>query len=135
MFVFLQTDFNYIYNPCTVFLIIILLSLEYNYYCINLFLHKHLFLHTIIPLVLLSPAFNCGDPGTLTNGRRRLTNSTTVKYTCDTGYRLSGASTRFCTANNREWTGSVPQCIRELRATTIHQIDRQIDKRPVKSVP
>ena len=92
---------------------------------------KHLFLHTIIPLVLISPAFNCGEPGAPTNGRLTLTNPTTVTYTCDAGYRLSGASTRHCTANNREWTGSVPQCIRELRATMNHQIDRQIDKRSI----
>ena len=65
-----------------------------------------------MPLVLISPA--CGEPGALTNGRLRLINSTTVNYTCDSGYRLRGASTRFCTANNRALTGSVPQCIREL---------------------
>ena len=69
-------------------------------------------------LVLISPA--CIEPGALTNGQLRLTNSTTVKYTCDTGYSLRGASIRQCTANNRKLTGSVPQCIRELRETTNH---------------
>ena len=88
-----------------------------------MFPQKHLFLANIIIYFLFSPAFNCGELGPPTNGQLRLYNSTTVTYTCDSGYRLHGASTRHCNANNREWTGSVPQCIRELRATTNHQID------------
>ena len=60
-------------------------------------------------LLLVSVAFNCGDPGVPTNGRLWLTNSTAVNYTCDSGYRLSGARTRHCTANG-EWTERVPVC-------------------------
>ena len=124
MFNFLQTEFDYIFPLCTLF--IVMFSMEYleqesyNCYCSNFFPQKHLFLAGLI--YLFSPAFNCGELGPPTNGRLRLTNSTTVTYTCDTGYRLHGASTRHCTANG-EWTESVPQCIRELRATTIHEID------------
>ena len=78
-------------------------------------------MYIIILLAIISPA--CGEPGTLTNGRLRLSNSTTVIYTCDTGYRLSGASTRHCTANG-VWTENVPECIRELRTTKTPQIDQ-----------
>ena len=83
---------------------------------------KHLFLATIIDFLFSLTAFNCDQLGPPTNGQLRLSNSTTVNYTCDTGYRLRGASTRRCTAIGK-WTGSVPQCIRKLRATTIHLID------------
>ena len=101
---------------------------------INLFPLKHSFLATII-YFLFSIAFNCGKLSPPTNGQLQLYNSTTVTYTCDTDYILHGASTRRCTAS-AEWSGSVPQCIRELRATKLHQIDPtytqvngQIDKK------
>ena len=100
--------------------IVSLTTRKLDFYCLNLFPQKHLFLATII--YLFSPAFNCGGLGPPTKGQLRLTSSTTVTYTCNTGYILHGASTRHCTANG-EWTGSAPQCIRELRVTIIHQID------------
>ena len=77
-----------------------------------MFPQKHLFLATTL-YFLSSPGFDCVELGPPANGQLRLSNSATVTYTCDTGYRLQGASTRHCTANNREWTGHVPQCMRE----------------------
>ena len=56
-----------------------------------------------------------GDPGT-SCGITPIVNGTavnnTVTYTCQSGYILSGNSTRTCHTNGH-WTGSVPTCISE----------------------
>ena len=62
------------------------------------------------------PAVDCGDPGTPTNGQRSLSSTTynsVVTYTCDAGYTLQGSNSRTCQSNG-QWSGSVPQCNREL---------------------
>ena len=62
-----------------------------------------------------SPAVDCGDPGTPTNGQRTLSSTTyssVVTYTCNVGYTLQGSNSRTCLSNG-QWNGSVPQCISE----------------------
>ena len=57
-------------------------------------------------------AFDCGDPGTPTNGQRSLSSTTynsVVTYTCDLSYTLQGSNSRTCQSNG-QWSGSVPQC-------------------------
>ena len=57
-------------------------------------------------------AVDCGDPGILTNGQRRLSSTTynsVVTYTCDVDYTLQGSNSRSCQSNG-QWSGSVPQC-------------------------
>ena len=57
-------------------------------------------------------AVDCGDPGTLTNGQRSLSNTTynsVVTYTCDVGYTLQGPNSRTCQSSG-QWNGSVSQC-------------------------
>ena len=63
-----------------------------------------------------SPAIDCGDPGTPTNGQRSLSSTTynsVVTYTCDVGYTLQGSNSRTCQSDG-QWSGSVPQCNRTL---------------------
>ena len=68
-------------------------------------------------LFFISPAVDCADPGTPTNGQRSLSSSTTynsvVTYTCNVGYTLQGSNSRTCQSSGK-WSGSVPQCNREL---------------------
>ena len=55
---------------------------------------------------------NCGDPGTLTNGTRNgtvFTFNSTVLYSCDTGYTITGATSLTCLSNGL-WDESVPSC-------------------------
>ena len=59
---------------------------------------------------------DCGDPGTPTNGQHSLSSTTynsVVTYTCDVGYTLQGSNSRTCQSSG-QWSGSVPQCNREL---------------------
>ena len=61
-------------------------------------------------------AVDCGDPGTPTNGQRTLSSTTynsVVTYTCNAGYTLEGSNSRTCQFTG-QWSGSVPQCNREL---------------------
>ena len=63
-------------------------------------------------LYLTSPATDCGDPGTPTNGQRSLsstTNNSVVTYSCDVGYKLQGSNSRTCQSDG-QWSASVPQC-------------------------
>ena len=63
-------------------------------------------------VIVSSPAINCGDPGTPTNGQRSLSSTTynsVVTYTCDVGYTLQGSNSRTCQSDG-QWSGSVPQC-------------------------
>ena len=60
-----------------------------------------------------SPATDCGDPGTPTNGQHSLSSTTynsVVTYTCDVGYTLQGSNSRTCQSSG-QWSGSVPQCL------------------------
>ena len=71
--------------------------------------------HSDILTFVSSPAVDCGDPGNLTNGRRILSSTTynsVVGYTCDVGYTLQGSMRRTCLFNE-QWSGSLPQCLRE----------------------
>ena len=55
---------------------------------------------------------NCGDPDTPTNGTRNgtvFTFNSTVFYSCDTGYNLTGATSLTCLSNG-SWDESVPSC-------------------------
>ena len=68
-----------------------------------------------------SPATDCGDPGTLTNGQRSLSSTTynsVVTYTCDVGYTLQGSNSRTCQSNG-QWSGNLPQCQRMLKGCNI----------------
>ena len=60
-------------------------------------------------------AVNCGNPGAPENGAIQGNNFAfhmSVTFSCDTGFRLGGSKTRFCTANGT-WTGSAATCNRE----------------------
>ncbi|XP_003391963.3 PREDICTED: CUB and sushi domain-containing protein 1-like, partial [Amphimedon queenslandica] len=55
---------------------------------------------------------SCGDPGTPTNGTRNgtvFTFNSTVLYSCDTGYTITGAPFLTCLSNG-SWNASVPSC-------------------------
>ena len=62
--------------------------------------------------MLCCVAVDCGDPGTLANGVRRLTTTTlnsVVTYQCNRGYELDGSSSRVCQATG-VWSGLLPIC-------------------------
>ena len=72
--------------------------------------HKHV--HFLNDYLYEKLSGYCGDPGTPVNGGRSITGYTeghTVTYTCNTGYRLLGVSTRTC-QSNRLWSGNLPTC-------------------------
>ena len=51
----------------------------------------------------------CGRPGSPQNGTFAYANETTVNYTCNHGFVISGDDkTRHCL--NGTWTGNVPRC-------------------------
>ena len=67
----------------------------------------------IILFHVLSPAVNCGDPGTPRNGRRTGSSTTynsVVTYTCNTGYTLTQGSNRRTCQSNGQWSGTAPRC-------------------------
>ena len=77
-----------------------------NWVCLSTFMSCTVLFH------VLSSAVNCGDPGTPSNGRRTGSSTTynsVVTYTCNTGYRLEGSSSRTCQSNG-QWSGSLPRC-------------------------
>jgi hypothetical protein len=60
--------------------------------------------------------FDCKLPTAPAHGSVTATNGTrypggTVRYTCSTGYRLSGANTDTRTCNATGWSGATPTCI------------------------
>ena len=55
---------------------------------------------------------NCGDPGIPDNGTRNGDNfyyNSTVTYSCNTGYNLTGTATLTCLSNGT-WNESIPTC-------------------------
>lgn len=69
-------------------------------------------LHAIVHMHL----GDCGDPDIPNNGNKSDTGSLvgdTVMYTCNSGYRLFGDTSRTCQPNG-QWTGIQPQCNRTL---------------------
>ena len=70
-----------------------------------------------------SPAVDCGDPGTPTNGQRNISGTSyalVVNYACNVGYAIQGLTSRTCQSNG-QWNGSMPQCICKL-ANGLHCI-------------
>ena len=59
--------------------------------------------------MLLVLSSECGELGPPTNGRLRLTNFTTVTYTCNQGYTLQGGNRSTCVSHG-EWSGRAPTC-------------------------
>ena len=59
-------------------------------------------------------AGGCGDPGAVSDGVIPTVSGTavgdTVTYTCQSGYTLSGNSTRTCQPNG-SWSDNAPKCI------------------------
>ena len=58
-------------------------------------------------------AGGCGDPGTGVHIFRTLSGTAvgdTVTYACQTGYTLSGSSSRTCQTDGY-WSGNLPTCI------------------------
>ena len=56
---------------------------------------------------------DCGNLATLTQGTKSSTQTTcgtTITFGCNTGYQLSGASSRTC-QNDRSWSGSQSSCL------------------------
>ena len=56
---------------------------------------------------------SCGQPDSPSNGRVDTSAGTffgdVARYSCDTGYTVSGPAERTCQADGR-WNGSVPTC-------------------------
>ena len=66
--------------------------------------------------VFLSTAVGCGSQPNPNRQVRQAAGTTygqTATYSCNTGYNLTGNSTRTCQANRR-WSGSAPTCSRML---------------------
>ena len=63
-------------------------------------------------LFCFAEVVDCGDPGIPTNGRRFgtiFTAGSTVRFACDSGYKLNGASTVTC-RNTGQWSATRPTC-------------------------
>jgi len=64
---------------------------------------------------------DCGDPGTITNGRitlrpiGRFVKGSRVQYKCNSGYRLLGNGTLTCLASGT-WSSPLPTCEGEVKA-------------------
>ena len=56
---------------------------------------------------------DCGQLDSIKNGRVIVEAGTsyglTASYICNTGYQLTGSSTRFCQASE-QWSGQAPSC-------------------------
>eukprot|EP00054_Salpingoeca_dolichothecata_P007969 m.45600 g.45600 ORF g.45600 m.45600 type:complete len:711 (+) comp17425_c0_seq1:207-2339(+) len=62
---------------------------------------------------------NCPALSAPANGRRStssVTPGTTVTFSCNSGYTLSGSSTITCSSTTGRWSGSVPTCRQIIRA-------------------
>ena len=58
---------------------------------------------------------DCGDPGTVQNGRRQLRGTSyrdTVSFQCERGYKLQGSQSRTCGSSGL-WSSSQPSCVGE----------------------
>ena len=88
------------------------LSLNYIYICVH-------------PYIFLLKVAGCGDPGDVRNGNQQVFGTrwavgTSVLYSCNQGYQISGQSTSqltiFCQSNGL-WTGSAPTCVSPTQQT------------------
>ena len=88
------------------------LSLNYIYICVH-------------PYIFLLKVAGCGDPGDVRNGNQQVFGTrwavgTSVLYSCNQGYQISGQSTSqltiFCQSNGL-WTGSAPTCVSSTQQT------------------
>ena len=77
----------------------------------------------IISNCLFTAVVNCGTPpAPPANGQRRgsgITFRSTVTYSCNTGYTLTGSNRRTCMASG-QWNGSTPNCTGELLSNLMH---------------
>ena len=89
-----------------------------NHVYLEFMSHVSILLHFFcILLMLLRSALSfvvifCGYPGLISNGNligNIFNYSSTVSYTCVTGYKLSGDFERTCQSNG-SWSGAVPVC-------------------------
>jgi CUB/sushi domain-containing protein len=57
---------------------------------------------------------DCGHPGNITNGDVDVSDGTKggafARYTCDSGYKLSGRNYRVCQNDHGLWSGTEPKC-------------------------
>ncbi len=68
---------------------------------------------------------SCGQPVSPSNGRVNTSAGTSfgdvARYSCDTGYTLTGPAERTCQADE-QWSGSVPTCESETLGACSDQI-------------
>ena len=65
-----------------------------------------------INLIVVFTAVLCNNPGVPTHGSRSgddFTFGKTVSYQCDPGHKITGSSSRTCTASGT-WSGIEPTC-------------------------
>lgn len=80
--------------------------------------------HFFFPYCSIPQVLTCRDPGNVEHSRKIITGSrfaagSTVQFTCNKGYVLSGSSILTC--YNREaavpkWSDRLPKCVRKLHA-------------------
>ena len=70
-------------------------------------------MHECMCICYFSAGVSCGQPDIPSNSSVDTSAGTrfgdVARYSCDTGYTVSGPTERTCQAN-REWSGSVPTC-------------------------
>lgn len=71
-------------------------------------------MYNLLKFVIPSSANSCPAIHSFSNGKLDPANpattlDSTVKFECNVGYTLRGASTRTCLANG-EWSGNAPRC-------------------------
>lgn len=75
----------------------------------------------------ISALVNCGDPGILSNGRRRGSRYWTgesVSFVCEPQYYLTGPATRMCLPSGN-WTGVQPSCKYNVAKNHQHDVTRK----------
>ena len=82
-----------------------------------MYIHMYVCIHVCMYILCyFSVGVSCGQPDIPSNGRVGTSAGTSfgdvARYSCDTGYTVSGPAERTCQADGR-WNGSVPTCERE----------------------